>query len=185
MVQRSCGSGSVPVCFMPAMLGCTKHPSVGTHEATAERIGYSLMLQRQQNLRSKGRDKHSLWTYPYAIKQIVVQWKLNRKLHCFFSPSFSPSFLLLLFTVGKKPPKPRCLPVANVILKDIISIFLKRRVSSLHSWWYSLENDTTWGNGVGRKGEALAVVILLLSNRQRKKPLCRYFGLLKVNAITH
>lgn len=50
MVQRSCGSGSVPVSFIPAMLGCTKHPSVGTHGvrqswATAkERIGNSLML---------------------------------------------------------------------------------------------------------------------------------------------
>lgn len=29
MVQRSCRSGSVPVFFMPVMLGRTNHPSVG------------------------------------------------------------------------------------------------------------------------------------------------------------
>lgn len=45
-------------------------------------------------------------------------------------------------------------------------------------WWYLRENDTTWGNGVRTKGEALALIILLLSNRQ-KKPLCSHSEILK------
>lgn len=56
MVQCSRGSGSVPVSFMPEVLGCTKRPYVGTQWVrhrlvmAGESVGDSLMSQREQNL---------------------------------------------------------------------------------------------------------------------------------------
>lgn len=61
---------------MPEMLGCTKHPSVGTHGvrqswATADEIGRSSMLQRAQAAQAQMHvvymvaDKQPHLTYPY------------------------------------------------------------------------------------------------------------------------
>lgn len=80
MVQRACGSGSVPVSFMPAMLGCTKHPSVGTHGVRQswaiadERIANIVMLEREQNLHSQRcmlctKEQTNTHTYTYLRKQ--------------------------------------------------------------------------------------------------------------------
>lgn len=84
MVQCSRGSGSVPVSFMLAMLGCTKHPSVGTHWArqrlvtAEERVGNGLMVHREHSLDSqRGMLLFSLFFNIYLNIQKYVQRMLN------------------------------------------------------------------------------------------------------------
>lgn len=80
MVQRSRGSGSVPVSFMPAMLGCTKHPSVGTHRVRQRLVTATEMLvtvrchregrnplSQQCGLRFRDAVRHrNSYPYPYT-----------------------------------------------------------------------------------------------------------------------
>lgn len=65
---------------------------------------------------------------------------------------------------------------ADVILRDTISAFSKRRVASLSRCWCSLEYDTTPGNEVRAKGELPVLIMLLLSKGgQRKTPSAAIF----------